>query len=123
MKAVFIVCALVVAVSARPEEQYTSKYDDINYQEVVENDRLFESYFKCMMEEGKCTSEGKELKTHVPDALQTECSKCTPKQKEGTKYVIKHLINHRPQHWQRLRAKYDPQGKYADKYEKELKQL
>nr|AWT22263.1 chemosensory protein 7 [Mythimna separata] len=123
MKTLFILCALVIAVSARPEEQYTTEYDNIDIDEILNNDRLFKSYFECLVGEGKCTPAGKELKSHMPDALQTECSKCSPKQKEGTKKVMKFLINNKPEQWKRLCAKYDPEGKYASKYEKELKEV
>lgn len=62
MKAVFLLCALVVAIHARPEEQYTSKYDSLDVKEMVKNKRLIDAYFKCVMDQGPCTPEGKELR-------------------------------------------------------------
>uniref|UniRef100_D2SNY4 Chemosensory protein n=1 Tax=Heliothis virescens TaxID=7102 RepID=D2SNY4_HELVI len=120
MKAIFLLCALVVAVHARPE-QYTAKYDYVDYKEPVANRRLLVAYIKCILDQGKCTPEGTELKSHISDAMKTNCSKCTPKQREGTRYVIAHLIKHEPEYWKQLCDKYDPEGKYASKYEKELK--
>lgn len=59
----FIVLALfaVVAVSARPE-QYTDKYDNVNIDEILNNKRLLVPYLKCILEQGKCSADGKELK-------------------------------------------------------------
>nr|AGY49265.1 putative chemosensory protein [Sesamia inferens] len=121
MKAVICLCALVVVAVARPEEQYTSKYDGTNIPEVLANQRLLHSYIKCGLDQGKCTTEGRELKSHLKEALETHCAKCTDKQKEATRLVIKHLINNEADYWKQLSDKYDPEGKYAKKYEDELK--
>lgn len=57
------VLAIVALASARPEaEQYTNKFDGIDYRAVVKNDRLFNSYFDCITHGIKCTPAGKELK-------------------------------------------------------------
>lgn len=48
-------------------QQYTTKYDTIDIDKILTNDRILSSYIKCLMEEGACTNEGRELK-----------SKCTP---------------------------------------------
>lgn len=54
---------------------------------------------------------------YVPDALATECSKCSKKQKEITgKVFAELLLNHRD-YWDALVAKYDPEGVYLKKYE------
>ncbi|CAH0713328.1 unnamed protein product, partial [Brenthis ino] len=74
-----------------------------------------------MLEEGKCSAEGKELKSHIQEALENNCAKCTNAQKSGTKKVIGHLINNENEYWEKLTAKYDPQHKYSVKYEKDLK--
>lgn len=63
MKTIIIcLCALVAVTVARPEEKYTSKYDNINLKEILENRRLLIPYILCVLDQGKCTSEGKELK-------------------------------------------------------------
>lgn len=53
--------AATVTVQAAPEK-YTTKYDNVNIDEILNNDRLVASYFKCLMETGKCTPEGEEIK-------------------------------------------------------------
>lgn len=64
---VSIVClvlmAAIVLVAARPDESaYTSKFDNINVDEILHSERLLNNYFKCLMDEGRCTAEGNELK-------------------------------------------------------------
>uniref|UniRef100_T1GME7 Uncharacterized protein n=1 Tax=Megaselia scalaris TaxID=36166 RepID=T1GME7_MEGSC len=73
------------------------------------------------MDQGKCTPDGRELKKNLPDALQTECSKCSDKQKEGTEQVLKYVIKNKPKEWEALQAKYDPEHIYFKKYEAEGK--
>lgn len=48
----------------------------------------------------------------LPDAIQTDCSKCTNDQKRNSRKVITFLRTRRPQDWKKLTDKYDPQGLY-----------
>ncbi len=57
----------------------------------------------------------------LPDALQTECTKCTEKQKVGAEKVIKFLSEKKPEEWQRLLEKYDKDGSYRAKHSEEAK--
>nr|AIW65102.1 chemosensory protein [Helicoverpa armigera] len=123
MKAVFLLCLVVVAVSARPEAQYTNKYDNVNLDEILVNKRLLVPYIKCALDQGKCSPDGRELKSHIREALENYCAKCTPVQQDGTRRVIAHLIKHKLEEWEKLKAKYDPEGKYTHKYEKELEEV
>nr|AYN70622.1 chemosensory protein 2 [Bactrocera minax] len=111
------ILALVYLTTA--EDKYTTKYDNIDVDEILKSDRLFNNYFKCLIETGKCTPEGRELKKTLPDALKTECSKCSEKQKQNTDKVIRYVIDNKPDEWKQLQAKYDPEGIYVAKYKKE----
>ena len=51
------------------------------------------------------------------EALETECAKCSEHQKEIVKKVIKFLLENKRDLWNELKAKYDPEGKYIEKYE------
>uniref|UniRef100_A0A8D9A9E6 Ejaculatory bulb-specific protein 3 n=1 Tax=Cacopsylla melanoneura TaxID=428564 RepID=A0A8D9A9E6_9HEMI len=115
------VCAVViVGVLAKPQaKKYTTKYDNINLEEILANDRLLNNYYNCLMEEGKCTPDGSELKKLLPDALENGCKSCSEKQKEGSEVIIKHLIDNKPEMWTALEKKYDPSGSYKSKYAKE----
>jgi hypothetical protein len=54
--------ALAGAARIRRDEKYTTKYDNINVDEILESDRLRNNYINCVLEKGKCTPEGTELK-------------------------------------------------------------
>lgn len=59
----------------------------------------------------------------LPMALEDGCEKCTDKQKAVGEKVIKFLINEKPQLWEELVEKYDPEKKFRTKYEDRLKNL
>lgn len=46
----------------KAEEKYTDRFDDINFEEILANRRLLVPYLKCVLDKGRCTPEGKELK-------------------------------------------------------------
>lgn len=73
-----------------------------------------------MLDEGPCTTEGRELKKTLPDALATGCSKCNEKQRVTAEKVINYLRTKRPSDWERLSLKYDPTGQYQKRYETEI---
>nr|AIX97840.1 chemosensory protein [Cnaphalocrocis medinalis] len=124
MKTFTAICLLALAASAAAfpgSDKYTDRYDNINLDEIISNKRLLVPYIKCMLEQGKCSPEGKELRSHIKEALENYCGKCTETQRDGTRRVIGHLINNEPDYWSQLTVKYDPDHKYVTKYEKELK--
>ena len=65
MKSYIVLCVVSLAVMAyaRPEgSHYTDRYDNINLDEVLSNRRLLVPYIKCILDQGKCAPDGKELK-------------------------------------------------------------
>ncbi|XP_061396799.1 ejaculatory bulb-specific protein 3-like [Musca vetustissima] len=115
----FLIAGLMVATISA-QEKYTTKYDNINVDEILASDRLLNNYFNCLMERGSCTPDAQELKRAIPDALKTECSKCSEKQKKIIDKVIHFLIEKKPEHWKELQAKYDPDNIYYNKYKNHL---
>ena len=59
----------------------------------------------------------------LPEALATECAKCSEKQKNGSKKVIEFLSKNKPDIWKQILEKYDKEGKYRAKYEQQAKKL
>uniref|UniRef100_A0A2H1WBZ5 SFRICE025769.2 n=1 Tax=Spodoptera frugiperda TaxID=7108 RepID=A0A2H1WBZ5_SPOFR len=125
MKSMLVLCVLSVAalVVARPDDHYTDRYDNVDLDEILSNRRLLVPYVKCILDQGKCAPDAKELKEHIREALENECGKCTETQKKGTRRVIEYLINNEEEYWNELTAKYDPERKYTVKYESELKKI
>ncbi|CAB3231655.1 unnamed protein product [Arctia plantaginis] len=115
MKYLLVLCCIAVAVVA--EDKYTDKYDNLDLDEILQNKRLLDAYVNCIMDHGKCTAEGKELKDHLQEAIETGCAKCTENQEKGSYKVIEHLIKNEIKIWRELTAKFDPKGTYRKKYE------
>ncbi|XP_035778664.1 ejaculatory bulb-specific protein 3-like [Anopheles albimanus] len=118
---VAIVFAVLAVASVAAQDQYTTKYDGIDLDEILKSDRLFNNYFKCLMDEGRCTPDGNELKRILPEALQTNCAKCSEKQRAGAIRVINYMIDNRKEQWDALQKKYDPENLYVEKYREEAK--
>jgi hypothetical protein len=61
------------------------------------------------------------LSAHISDALLTQCEKCSEKQRNGSRTILRYMIKNKREWWNELEAKYDPDGTYKKKYEEELK--
>ncbi|CAK9814406.1 Allergen Tha p 1 [Anthophora quadrimaculata] len=108
------ICFLFSEVSS--EERYTTKYDDVNIDAVLNSERLLNAYVNCLLNRGACTPDAAELKKNLPDALEHECSACSEKQKNIADKLSQYLIDHRAEDWSLLEAKYDPSGTYRQRY-------
>lgn len=54
---------LIHAVFSEEPPKYTSMYDNIDLHEVVQNERLLKNYVNCLLDEGRCTPDGAELRS------------------------------------------------------------
>lgn len=114
-----LVLFLLVVACALAEDRYTTKYDNVDLDGILRSERLLKNYVNCLLDKGSCTPDAKELKDHLPDALETECSKCSEKQRNGTEKVIRYLVNKKPATWEQLKKKYDPNDEYSRRYQDE----
>jgi len=108
MKSVLLFCIIslvLVAVNAQ-----ISRLENFDVDVLLKNDRVLNNYIKCLLDKGPCTNDGRDLKKHLPEALDTICSQCSPKQKQATKKLINHLETKKPQLFSEVQAKYDPNG-------------
>ncbi|KAL3289152.1 hypothetical protein HHI36_003589 [Cryptolaemus montrouzieri] len=99
-----------------------SKLENVDIEAILKNDRLLMNYHKCLMEGTGCTPEGDTLRKRLPEALETGCAQCSEKETEASKRVSKFLMTEKPELWQQLLDKYDPDKKYRAMYEEKLKQ-
>lgn len=53
---------------------------------------------------------------NMPDAIETDCSKCSEKQRQGSEVMMRYLIDNKPEYWNPLQEKYDPTGSYKQRY-------
>nr|ARM20137.1 chemosensory protein [Galeruca daurica] len=123
MKLSLVVCVIlaVVVVSAKPEEKYTTKYDNINIDEIINNDRLLRSYVDCLLGTKPCTKDGEELKKVFKEALDSKCSKCSDAQKEAAKKIGIYLIKNKRPWFDELVEVFDPDHTKLEQYKDELK--
>ncbi|CAH0550183.1 unnamed protein product [Brassicogethes aeneus] len=103
-------------VSAAPLEPYSSRYEHINADMILNNKRLMTYYATCMLSKGPCPPEGLEFKRILPDAIRTNCIRCTEKQKTVTLRTIKRLMKEYPKIWSQLATIWDPKGIYVPKF-------
>lgn len=52
----------------------------------------------------------------IPDALLTECLKCSEVQKRQAGKVMAFIQLHHPDMWEAILSKYDPEGTFRKKY-------
>ncbi|XP_014292424.1 ejaculatory bulb-specific protein 3 [Halyomorpha halys] len=116
----YIFLVFLIGVSAAVTT-YTTKYDNIDLDEILNNERLYKKYFECLSNKGKCTPDGKELKDIIPEALATECKKCSEKHKKGAEKILKFMIEKKAEDYAVLEKIYDPQGQYKKKFMEQVK--
>ncbi|KAK4885675.1 hypothetical protein RN001_001946 [Aquatica leii] len=98
----FLLILWVTVLILGKEDKYTTKYDNFDVDTVINSPRLLKNYVNCVIEKGSCTPEGEELKRNIPDALQTDCSKCSEKQKQLTEKVLQYLMENELDYWKLL---------------------
>ncbi|KAJ8928815.1 hypothetical protein NQ314_018581 [Rhamnusium bicolor] len=103
------VCILFLVFVVAAEETYTTKFDNIDIDEILQSDRLLKNY----------NLHETLFSDVLPDALNTGCLKCSDVQKRGAKKIVRHLINNKPEFWNQLIAKYDPNGTFVKQYKDE----
>jgi len=113
---VLVLAVIEHAVSAPDGEKYTTRYDNFDVESVLRSERLLRNYFNCLMDKGPCTREGLELKKDIPDALLTECIKCSEIQKKNAGHVMAFIQLYHPDMWEAILNKYDPEGTFRKKY-------
>lgn len=114
----FASITVVTLVTGLPRDlpKYDSRYDNIDVDAILKNERLMRAYIKCLMNEGPCTPDCQLLKDSLPDAIQNNCERCTEKQKSGSDSVMHYIIDKRPEDWAKIAKTYDPDGIYLKKF-------
>nr|QFO46792.1 chemosensory protein [Cylas formicarius] len=99
------------------KKYYSSKYEHIDVEAILNNRRMVKYYSACLLSKGPCPPEGVDLKRILPEALQTNCGRCTEKQAVGALRVIKRLQKEYPKIWVQLSALWDPDEVYVKRFE------
>ncbi|XP_013162614.1 PREDICTED: ejaculatory bulb-specific protein 3-like [Papilio xuthus] len=120
MKTIILLCTLAAAALAAPADTYNSQYDNFDATELVGNTRLLKSYGRCFLGQGPCTAEGSDFKKTIPEALRTTCAKCTPKQRELVRVVVRGFQTKLPEIWEELVKQQDPKGEFKEAFDRFL---
>ncbi|XP_014277055.1 ejaculatory bulb-specific protein 3 [Halyomorpha halys] len=105
--------------AAATQQSYTDKWDRIDVDQILKNDRILKKYVDCLMDRGKCSPDAQELRKVLPEAIQTECAKCTDSQKRMAGKALSYILQNKRNYWNELIGKYDPKGEFRKKYEYE----
>ncbi|KAK7873873.1 hypothetical protein R5R35_005735 [Gryllus longicercus] len=113
--AVALVALTELVVDARPQDTYSDRYDHVDIGVILQNKRLLDGYLRCFLgaDDAQCDQMAKEVKAVLPEALPSNCARCTPGQTDAMRQVVRHLAKERPADWRQIQAKHDPAGAYA----------
>nr|ARO70325.1 Chemosensory protein 21 [Dendrolimus punctatus] len=106
------VCLLTVVVSCY--SQYNNRYENFNADAIIQNERILLAYYKCVMDKGPCTKDGKNFKRVLPETLSTACAGCTSKQKAVVRKLLLGIKAKSELRFQELLDKYDPDRSNRD---------
>ncbi|XP_058799873.1 uncharacterized protein LOC131669181 [Phymastichus coffea] len=99
---IFVAC-LAVSSYAEEEERYPDKYDHLDVDAILENDRLRNQYYKCFLDTAPCvTADAIFFKERIPEAIVTKCRKCTDKQKEAFNKIAIWFDEHDREGWEAI---------------------
>ncbi|XP_018394089.1 PREDICTED: ejaculatory bulb-specific protein 3-like [Cyphomyrmex costatus] len=107
--ALFSYIATIISIAllcVLAEELYSDRYDHIDAEGILQNDKLRDQYFNCFMETAPCvTADAKFFKEVASEALQTKCKRCTERQKEIMDAIVDWYTKNRPDQWEIFVAK------------------
>ncbi|VVC33983.1 Insect odorant-binding protein A10/Ejaculatory bulb-specific protein 3 [Cinara cedri] len=126
IKIAFALCFLVSVCLAKPaasgDEEikdlptYLKKFEKLDLEKALANERVLDNYLKCFLNEGPCTQEARDLKKVFPALAKTLCKGCEEKQLTSIKKAFKYVKAKRPEQWDRLVKIYDPTNANLNKF-------
>nr|BAH71670.1 ACYPI000345 [Acyrthosiphon pisum] len=95
-----------------PSGYYLSTYDNLDVGHLLRNKKVVSGFVKCFVNEGPCTPGGKLVKAYLlPEIIRTVCGKCTPRQKDMSRAVLRHLYTYRRADFDKIMQIYDTDNK------------
>ncbi|XP_063226941.1 ejaculatory bulb-specific protein 3-like [Bacillus rossius redtenbacheri] len=102
-------CCLLGLVSGAELPELSAR----EVEDILANPRALRAYLACVMGEGPCTAEGRQLRSRIPDGLRTAFGGCSPGQRRLVRAVVRYLQQRHPEDWRRLRARFDPEDEFG----------
>lgn len=59
----FVAICAVASEKPTDDDHYTTKYDNVDLDSIIKNDRLLRAYVDCLLGSKNCTKDGEELKS------------------------------------------------------------
>ncbi|KAG6454404.1 allergen Tha p 1 [Manduca sexta] len=104
----WLLCLVLTVVVSRSTQQNYPRNENININAILQNDRILLGYYKCVMDKGPCTKDGKVFKRALPEALPTACARCSQKQKAVFRTLLLAIRAKSEPRFMELLDKYDP---------------
>nr|WMS58734.1 chemosensory protein gene 3 [Neotoxoptera formosana] len=120
--AVYAAHAIPAAPATTADEEikdfptYMKRFEKLNVEQVLNNDRVLSSHLKCFLNEGPCVQQARDLKRVIPVIANNGCNGCTEKQMTTIKKALNFLRTKKPVEWSRLVKLYDPSGTKLNKF-------
>jgi len=103
---IVVTIAMTALMCVLAEELYPDRYDNLDISALLNNETLRTEYYNCFMEIAPCkTPEQAEISGRFSEMYQTNCKKCTEKQKENLALVADWFVKNQPEIWQQIVAK------------------
>ena len=117
--------AVALAVQSRGGDaqgivEYLAAIDRLDADQVINNRRLMMNTIKCLLDEGPCSNQFRDIKKALPTILEDNCASCSKDQKNKFKKLIDMLRTTFPQEYQRIGSIFDPDGKYEKIFLKKI---
>ncbi|XP_047997158.1 ejaculatory bulb-specific protein 3-like isoform X2 [Leguminivora glycinivorella] len=109
-----LLLVLTVVATCCAQQQYYNRYDNVNADSIVANERVLLAYYKCVMDKGPCTKDGRNFKRVLPETLSTACGRCSPKQKAIVRTLLLGIRAKSEPRFNELLDKYDPDRSNRD---------
>jgi hypothetical protein len=62
MKAFLVLCLCAILAASYAAEKYTTKFDNVDVDQILKNERLLTPYMNCLLKDTNCTPDARELK-------------------------------------------------------------
>lgn len=103
-----VMCLAIYAVAAIPLEgqQNKPKISEEDLEIALKDSRYIKKQLTCALENIKCDSVGRRLKSLAPLVLRGNCPQCSPDETLYIRKVLSHVQREYPVEWSRLLQKY-----------------
>ncbi|GLV39844.1 Ejaculatory bulb protein III [Carabus blaptoides fortunei] len=105
-----------LALTITEDGYYDTRYNHLDIERILNNKRLVTYYAMCLIGTGPCTPQGTEFKRILPEALKSNCARCTEKQQVTAYLAIRRLKKEYPKIWSELQGEWDPTGEYVSTF-------